>query len=154
MRQPGQAKDRIVVDQASDQQSAGLEPPGHRLQVETLQKLADRPGGNAAAGIHRYDRIGETRDLVDRVRHVDDRYLDLAAEALDEGHDLELARLVERGQRLVHEQNARAGEQCPADGDTLLLATGEPARPSLEQRLDAEQRDDMVDRAEALATRR
>ena len=104
-----------------------------------------RPGrGDAALGEHD-DVGGEPRHLGDRVADIDDRDADLVAQPLDVGQDLGLARLVERGERLVHQQEARAGEQRPADRDALLLAAGESARPAVEQRADAEQLDDVVE---------
>ena len=44
---------------------------------------------------------------------VDDRNPALVAQPLDIGQDLRLARLVERGQRLVHQQQPRTGRAGP-----------------------------------------
>ena len=46
------------------------------------------------------------------------------------------------------------GEQRPADGDALLLAARQPARPALEQAADAEQVDHPLEVVAALARRR
>jgi hypothetical protein len=52
---------------------------------------------------------------------VDDRNAALVAQPLDVGHDLGLARVVERGKRLVHQHQSRAGDQRAADGNALLF---------------------------------
>ena len=58
------------------------------------------------------------------------------------GHDFELARLVERGQRLVHQQQRGRGEQGAANGDALFFAAGKAVRIAAQQMLDAEQAGD------------
>src|SRR5207253_1842400 len=64
---------------------------------------------------------------------------------LDIGEDLGLARLVERGQRLVHDEEAWSRQERAADRDTLLLAARQIRRPPVEEGGDAEQFDDLVD---------
>ena len=49
---------------------------------------------------------------------------------------------IERGERLVEQQQARLHQQRAADGDALALAAGELAGPALEQTADVEHRDD------------
>ena len=73
--------------------------------------------------------------------HIDHRH-GLVAQAQQIGKDLALARRVERGERLVEQQEARAHQQRAADRDALALAAGEIAGPPLEQARDIEQRDD------------
>ena len=87
------------------------------------------------------------------MRDIDDRHARLVAQALDIGQDLSLARLVERSERLVHEQEPRLREQRPADRHALLLAARQAARPAFEQVADAEEVDDRVEpgRRHALA---
>jgi hypothetical protein len=62
---------------------------------------------------------------------------------------------VERGQRLVHQQQARAGRQRAGDRDALALAAGERVGPALQQVADAQQLDHLVefDAARARARR-
>ncbi len=62
--------------------------------------------------------------------------------------------VVERCQRLVHQDQARAGEQGAADRDALLLAARQQARPAVEQMADAEQLDHAVHVAVAFGGRR
>ena len=83
--------------------------------------------------------------LGDRVADIEDRHPDLVAQPLEVGQDLLLARGVERGERLVHQQQPRAREQRAADRDALLLAAGEAGGPAIEQVADAEQLDDAGD---------
>ena len=86
---------------------------------------------------------------------IEDRHARLVAQPLDVGQDLGAPRLVERGERLVHQQQPRMGEQGAADGDPLLLAAGQRVGPALEQMTDAEQLDDRgeVGRRAAVAAR-
>ena len=78
----------------------------------------------------------------DRMADVHDRNVELVAQALDVVEDLGLARHVERGQRLVHQQNARLREQRAADRDALLFAARQRPRLAPQQRAEAEQVDD------------
>src|SRR3712207_8783257 len=52
-----------------------------------------------------------------------------------------LAGGVEGGERLVHEEKARGGQERPADGDPLLLAARQCRGPAVEEMPDAEERD-------------
>src|SRR3546814_6348823 len=79
---------------------------------------------------HQHQGVGEAHDLLHGMRDVDDRQIELALELLDERQNLLLARLVERGQGLVHQQQAGVRQQRPAQGDALLLATRPRARKS------------------------
>ncbi len=68
-----------------------------------------------------------------------DRDPRLLAQPVEVGQDLLLAGLIERGQRLVEEEQAGAGQERAADSDPLPLAAGQGAGPAVEQRADAEQ---------------
>ena len=68
--------------------------------------------------------------------------LGFVAQPHEIGQDLALARGIERGQRLVEQQQARAHQQRAADRDALALAAGELAGPAVEQVADVEQVDD------------
>ena len=72
--------------------------------------------------LQHHHAVGEAGDLLDGVRHIDDRNAKLVAQALDQRQDLEPPLHVEGGERLVHEQELRRGEQSAADRDPLLLA--------------------------------
>jgi hypothetical protein len=72
-----------------------------------------------------------------------DRHGELVAQALDIRQGLVLPWVVERGKRLVHEEEARRGEKGAADRDALLLAAGKAVRPPVEERIDAEELRDL-----------
>src|SRR5579862_5097902 len=66
--------------------------------------------------------------------------MQLVTQPRDKRQDLLLARRIERGEGLVHQQEARPRQECAADGDALLLAARELGRTAIEQAADAEQR--------------
>ncbi len=132
---------------------AGLVAAGQRAQLQAAGELLHRSHrGDPPLG-DQHHGVGEAHDLLHGMADVDDGQRQLVAQALDERQDLLLARLVERGQRLVHQQQARPGEQRAAERDALLLAAGEVARPAPEQRLQAEQLDDLPQLLAALVLR-
>ena len=89
--------------------------------------------------------VGQTHDLVGRVADNRAPDVELVVQAFEVGQDLLLATVVERGERLVHEQDARTGEQRARHADALALATGQSVRHAFEQGLDAEQGHPMVE---------
>src|SRR5665811_2333792 len=78
--------------------------------------------------------------------HVDDRDAEPIAQGFDQRQDLLFSLGVERGQRLIHEEERRGGKKRPADGDTLLLASGKKCRPSPEQVPDPQRLDHGIER--------
>ena len=96
----------------------------------------------------------QPRHFGDGMADIDDRDLRLVAQPLDIGQDLALARLVERGERLVHQEELRAGKQRTADRHTLLFAARQFRRPPVEEMADAEQVDHGVDIGVAFGGRR
>ena len=116
---------------------------GVRPQVDPPHHLVDRSVRERLAVGQQHDRVGQPRDLGDRVAHVDDRNMQIVAQPLDVAQHLALARHVERGERLVHQQDPRLREQRAADRHALLFAAGELVRQSLQQRLEPEQFDDV-----------
>lgn len=82
---------------------------------------------------------------------VDDGDAALVPQPLDVGEDLLPAGGIERGQRLVHEQEAGGREQGPADRDPLSLPSGQPPGAAGKQVADAEQVDDAPDAFRRLA---
>ena len=93
---------------------------------------APRPGR-----LQRDHRGGEPRDLGRRMADIEDRDRDLVAQPLEVGQDLGLARLVERGERLVGEDQPRRRQKRAPDRDALLLAARERAGAAVEQGADA-----------------
>ena len=86
--------------------------------------------------------VASLRHLGDGVADIEDGHAHLVAQALDVGQDLGAPRLVERGQRLVHQQELRMGEQGAADRDPLLLAARQRGGAPFQQMADAQQIDD------------
>ncbi len=111
----------------------------HRQEIEALHQVDGRAGRAHLAARQDHERIGEARDFGDRVADIDDRDAGFVAQPFEIGHDLLLARIVERSQRLIHEQEFRRGEQRPADCDALLFAAGKAVRVAVQQAFDAEQ---------------
>ena len=66
------------------------------------------------------------------VADIDHRHA-LVAQAHQIGQDLDLARLIERAQRLVQQQQSRLRQQRAAERDALALAAGELAGTAIEQ---------------------
>ena len=100
------------------------------------------------------DRCGQPRDFRQRVRDVNDRDLCLIAQSLDEGKNLFLQRLVQGGQRFVHEQKMRRREQCPADCYPLFFSARKRAGTSLQKVPDIEEIEHLFDADGPLFARR
>jgi hypothetical protein len=113
-------------------------------QVDARQGLGQRPVRHGAAAFHDDDVVGQARDFVGGMADVDQRDVQLVAQALQPGQEFLLAGMVERGQRLVHQQQARRREQGAGDRHALLLAAGKPVGQAVEQRAEAEQVDDGI----------
>ena len=96
--------------------------------------------GHAALGQDHHGG-GEPRHLGDRMADIEDRHARAVAQALDVGQDLGAPLLVERGQRLVHQEQAWLREQGAADGDALLLAARQRVGPAFEEMADAQKLD-------------
>ena len=110
-----------------------------RPQVQAGHHLAHRTRGHDPAAGEQHHGGREAGHLLQRMAHEQDRDAGLVAEPVEIGEDLGLAGLVQGGQRLVQQQQARAGQQRPADRHALPLAAREHAGPPLQQRADAQQ---------------
>ncbi len=84
--------------------------------------------GHDAPALVDVGALAERQRLVAAVRHVDDGQPQLAVRPPEVGDDVELHRFVERGERLVEQQEARAGGQRAREGDALRLAAGDVPR--------------------------
>ena len=123
----GELEGLVVVGHDGVEHAAAVAGIGERQDVE------HRPDRRDLAVGQDHDGGREPRHLGDGMADIDDRHADLVAQPLDVGQDLGLALLVERGERLVHQQQARVGEQRAADRDALLLAARQRVGPALEQ---------------------
>jgi hypothetical protein len=111
-----------------------------RASVSTSGPLASsgrcrgRPDGRPGAPL-RPARMADVEHRECRVRRA----------AFEVGQDFLLALQIERGQRLVHQQDARADGQRAGDADAAAFAAGEPIRLAVEQGRDAEQFDGLIE---------
>src|SRR5207253_275203 len=80
------------------------------------------------------------------VRDVDHRHAEVA-DAAEVEEDALAQRLVDRGERLVEQEEARRGHQRAGERDALPLAAGERGRRAIEQRPELER---VAQRSEAL----
>ena len=125
-------------------QDTGLRPTGGGAEVEPGHDLGRRARrGDPPLG-EQHQGLRQPGHLVDRVADIDDRHPALGAEPVEVGQDLRLARLVERGQRLVHQQQPRRRQQGPPDRDPLALAAREVAGAAVQQGADPEQLDHLA----------
>jgi hypothetical protein len=76
---------------------------------------------------------------------IEHRNVQLAVQPLQVGQDFLLALQVERGQRLVHQQQARVDGQGTGDADPLAFATREQIGFAVEQMADAQQLDGLIE---------
>ena len=65
--------------------------------------------------------------------------------SLELGSHLATEFCIEVGKRLVHEEDLRLGSQCPCDGDSLLLTSGELCRVTTNELLDPEHLQHLLD---------
>ena len=92
--------------------------------IMSSNSRAMRPG----PGRHDPDAVAQVDRLGDRVRHDHHRGLDLVPQLDDQPLHLVARRLVERRERLVHQDDLRLQHQRARDRDALLLAARELVR--------------------------
>ena len=143
---PEVAARRALVGQGEvardgDQRPAGLVGAGQRDRAEEplgvgvahlVEDLGDRPGLHRLAGIHHADAVAGLEHQPEVVADEEHRGAELAAEVLDQVDDAGLDGDVERGGRLVEDQQRRLRHQRHGDDDALLLAAGELVRVAAE----------------------
>ena len=83
--------------------------------------------------------VAKARGFDRVVRHVQDRHAGLPMDVSQHFEQAGVGLGVERAERLVEQQDARAMAQRPAQGDALRLAAAQAARLAVEQLRDAEQ---------------
>ena len=109
------------------------------IRFETPRKFGDELGARAlvevggAAGlldpavVHHGDRVGHRHGLLLVVRDVHEGDADVLLDALELDLELLAQAQVERAERLVEQQGARAVDERAGERDALLLAAGELA---------------------------
>lgn len=96
----------------------------HELRCALLQH---------GATIHHDETIGEQASFVEVVRHEHDGHSQRLAQIGNELVERAPVHLVNGRERLVEQQKPRLARQRPRHGNALLLPTGQPARPTLQQ---------------------
>ena len=143
---------RIALADLRVEHHAGVIAQAQR-QVEPRQGLAERTAGDHAASLQQHHVVGQARHLVERVADVDDGQRQRLVQAVEIRQDRRLGGRIERGQRLVHEQEARAHRECACDRNALALAAGQRVDAPLQQGRDAQQLDRLLQRNAALGRR-
>ena len=82
--------------------------------LRLLDDVAHRADLGDAAGVHDGDAVGGLGDDAHVVGHQHHRRAVVAAQTLQQGDDLRLDRDVERGRRLVGDDEARDRRRAPA----------------------------------------
>jgi Circularly permuted ATP-grasp type 2 len=102
----------------------------------------DRTGFDKAAGIHDRDRVGDLGRDAEIMRDKDHPHAELALQIAQQDQDLHLHGRIERGRRLVGEQQARSAAERHSDHRPLPQAAGQLVRIGVEtlpRRGDADQ---------------
>ena len=128
---------RGMFDDNGIQDRPGIFEVGER-QIRAGQKLVDRADSEHAARLQQHDARSQAHNLGGRMRHVDDRQLQLALYILEQRHDVRAARQVETRERLIQEQQLRTAQECARDRHALPLTAGQFVRFALQQGFDAE----------------
>ena len=97
--------------------------PRQRQRRIALQ-LRQRPRCDHMAFDQQHHVIGEAFDLREVMCDVEDRQRQTVAQPLEERQDLALCHSVERGQRLIHQQQLGLRKQRPANRYALAFAAG------------------------------
>ena len=121
---------------------------GHRAQqragvgmARRGEQFRDRRELDDAAEIHHGDIVGHLRDHAHVVGDQHQRHALGALQAAQQGKDLRLGRDVERGGRLVRDQDLRIGGQRQSDADTLAQAPAQLERIGVDAGLRARNAD-------------
>ena len=96
--------------------------------VRLLVQLARRRHLDDAAEVHDRDPVRDVPDDREVVRDEQVREVELVLQRLEQVDDLRLDRDVERGDRLVRDDEVRVDGERAGDADPLALAAGELVR--------------------------
>ena len=99
--------------------------------AHAVEHLLDRAHLDRLARVHHRDAIAGLEDQAEIVRDVDHRGAEARADVLDQLDDAGLDRDVERGGRLVQQQQRRVRQQRHGDDHALLLAARDLVRIAL-----------------------
>ena len=119
----GQLVRAVMFHDVRFEKRSGFVATGHGLELEASHDVVHVTRRETLSLGEHHHGVCKTCDFRHRVAYIDDRDIQLVAQALDVVEDLGLARHVERRQRLVHEKDARLREQGAADRDALLFSS-------------------------------
>ena len=133
----------------------GIEPirPTVYGCARPVDHVGDRADLDDAARVHHGDAIGGLGDHAHVVRHQHHRGAVLAAQPLQQLDDLRLDRHVERGRRLVGDDEPRLRRERERDDDALAHAAGELVRIVVDPARGRRDADFLEQRDRALARR-
>ena len=100
---------------------AGFKPAAGLADIKPQQGLGDPACSQQLARRQHQHLVGQSGDLLQRVGHIDYRQAKGRGQIGDIGQKLRLAVMIERGQRFIHQQQARAGQQRAPDRHPLAL---------------------------------
>ena len=100
----------------------GVRMPHRPEQLVRARALDD------LAGVHHHDPVGPGRDHAEVVRDQDHGHLQVPAQRVEQVEDLRLDRHVQRGRRLVRDEQLRRAGQRHRDHHALAQAAGELVR--------------------------
>jgi hypothetical protein len=107
-----------VQDRADSERSKT--PP----KIQGGEDLIKRTGPHEFTLFQEDDTVCKLEDLADRMADINHRDVQFLMKAVYEREELLLALNIERGERLIQQQQLGAREQGSADRHTLLLAAG------------------------------
>ena len=110
--------ERFARPRAAGNRDAGEQPARVRVQRRREQRRHRRALDDLAR-VHHRDAIGDARDDAEIVRDQDERHPELALQRLQQVQDLRLDRDVERGGRLVGDDQRRLAHQRHRDHHAL-----------------------------------
>ena len=114
-------------------------------QIKPRQGFTQGADGNGLAAFQDDDMVSESRHFIRGVTHIQDGHFQLIVQSRQIGQDFLFAVVIERGQRLVHEQNARIDGQRPRHADAAAFAAGEAVRLAVEQFADAQKLNGLIE---------
>jgi len=116
-----------------------VRPEFLRIHSRLISKRFQPSHRHYAAGLEPHDRIRDAPHLVGMMADVNHRHAGVVAQSFEIGENLLLAGGIERGKRLVEQQQARPHQQGAANGDALALAAGEFAGTPRQEGCEIEQ---------------
>ena len=111
--------------------------PDDGAQVRVAAHGRDVALCDNASGIQEHDASSETQHFIELVAHVDDRQREVIAQLLQIGQHVLASRKIERGKRLVEQQQPWLRKQRTAERHALPLAAGELVCAARDQRREA-----------------